>query len=738
MASTRSSLREGLRQAPKVNQPFIPDTAPVRQTRSGGQGPNSLQGTPTGQTPNSHSAGPDISNPSSALFNIDHFEGKDTRQVPMSTREVATPGNKPEVFAKRTRELKAPDFYDPYYPLRFLNLPNPTNIYKRVHYGLQSGIPNEVDFALFHLVNMSHQRGDKLRFEGFPQMMETLMEKALDITWLCTGVKWEFLRDHYKWPEQMHRPNVLNTLWGTNDILDRIKKIPVTLPRDTLVTYEYADELRLIKQAMLALRNMCTLPENAKFIANYSKGLLRDFLVVMFNLPYENRFNELTNDALDIAADVTKFLPTAPDDPLCISLFRFIGDEDRAHVTRGLFALTAFSKEIEEGPKDHLAMLNVDKKHLTRLLHYTLLEGDLDILELAMDFWYQFTCIPENVEYLANLVNMPIMFVKRMVVLLTFQAVKEDQETVHQEEKRAPPPSTIPKVPPELLKELMELSEPERSSKWLRCCFIEDADCEITQIALWQAYQARFVNPNENGSGVLPAAEFIKNVSTTFTNAQAQVVPVQTAGGQTTKFIIKGIRPLETALTFDGWPYLYCRWAVGNPPNQYCDRAFTLPEDLRKHVFEDHMALQPRSPPGCYVLKKADKPIHQCKWEDCTECRRPSDDTSLVAEHVGASHLPLPRKPNAKPPNLARKILQPRIVRRSSFYNTPVTSEGEPYGVAYKACLILRNIAKFACFITSRDTLFNKWDHNKTLRGPLTELLLLLDECLPTLPKRHA
>ena len=44
--------------------------------------------------------------------------------MPMSTRDVATPGNRPGLFLNdRGKAAKQPDFYDPYFPLRFIEVP---------------------------------------------------------------------------------------------------------------------------------------------------------------------------------------------------------------------------------------------------------------------------------------------------------------------------------------------------------------------------------------------------------------------------------------------------------------------------------------------------------------------------------------------------------------------------------------------------------------------------------------
>ncbi|KAB8206759.1 hypothetical protein P875_00011169 [Aspergillus parasiticus SU-1] len=732
-ATPRTSLREGLRQAPKANQPFIPDTAPVRRSHAHAH-QQSPQPVSMSQT-HANSVASNSPHPT-----IDSWEGRE-QKVPMSTREVATPGNRPGFFIglnDRGKTAKQPDFYDPYFPLRYLEVPKSDHIYKRAHYGLQSGISDEVDFALYHLVQISNQRWDKFKFEGFPLLAETLMEKAIDISILCTGVKWEL---QYDFRQPTDRVNVLNSLHGTRDILEKIKQIPVTLPDDTLETYEFNHRLRNVKEATLVLRNMVLLKENAFYISRYAKGLLRDFLVILINLPNQPRLNEIKNDALDIAEEVTKFMRTDHEDPLWISLLGCLESPDRAHVIRALWALTHFSTELDDQEANR-AMERVPKDTLQQLYFHTLLDQDRDILSGALDFWYQYTLSRENIENLIDIFNLPIVFAPRMIALLTHDARPSKKETVLQEEKVAPPPSEIPRVPPELLKDLMELSEPERSSRWLRCCFVEDADCEITQIALWQAYQSRFADPRVPGGGVLPAAEFIKNVSTTFTNAQAQVI---NGPGATTRFIIKGIRPLEIAYTFQGFPYLFCKWTDNSKPSKTCQRAFKTPTDLRNHVFSDHMNLATSGEePGHYNLDKAESPIHTCLWDNCTKFRSsgPSANTAMVAGHV-SSHLPEERPEDAEAPSSKRPVLQERIVRKWFYLDTPVNERGEPVGVAYKAALVLRNLArnlpdrvaqqydglswKKAVFLSHRPRIVEIWDRNRSLRKELTELIMILE-----------
>jgi chromatin structure-remodeling complex subunit RSC9 len=567
------------------------------------------------------------------------------------------------------------------------------------------------------------------------------MEIAMGVTELLTGVKWEYERNPYQWPLKKHRPNVLFTLYGTDDILTRIKKLPITLSDDTLEDAYFSRRLRQIKEATLVLRNMSLLPSNAYYLTDATKGLLRDFLCVMLNTPKQPRFNELRNDALDIAEEVTKYMPTASYDPVCVSLYQCTSSPDRAHITRALWAITHFSSEIVDAK--NMAMVNVPHHYVANLTTYLLIEGDPDLLNGVTDYFYQYTLDRTNAQYFPRVVNMTINLVPRLVNLLSYEAVEVVEEVEVLPEKIAPASTTIPKVPPELSRQLMALAEPERSSQWLRCCFAEDSDCEITQIALWQAYQMRFgSHPN-----ALAAAEFIKNVSATFTNAQAQVVPTAGPNGQTsTRFIIRGIRPLETALTFDGWPYLYCEWA--DQPGHLCDRAFADPQELRNHVFIEHTDGEAVEQTDRYNFDKTKQSPKACLWDGCSKYKTPTTEVMKVINHI-SSHLPQPREPNARPPTPQRNILQPRVFRRQTFRNTPINELREPVGVAYKAALILRNlivhlpeavyvlggkksiVPKNKLFLARFQTIVDKCCENRSLSVILNEVIFIIQTIRP-------
>ncbi|KFY60246.1 hypothetical protein V496_05400, partial [Pseudogymnoascus sp. VKM F-4515 (FW-2607)] len=264
---------------------------------------------------------------------------------------------------------------------------------------------------------------------------------------------------------------------------------------------------------------------------------------------------------------------------------------------------------------------------------------------------------------------------------------------------------------------LLALDEPERSSKWLRCLFEEDKDEAITQIALWQAYQARFAHAvDKMGRPLLPAAEFIKNVSTTFAEkaaAQVQAGPVQ-------KFIIKGIRIRDAPVDLTGRPYQKCQWTTPTPDGtgtRPCGGFFMEPAEMFEHIFSHHLrvpkiASPSPSPPSASPngseggLETAavaepktdvgkftnDEGTYRCLWPGCTKFRNPTlIRPAQLAAHIKI-HLPPPSPLDAslKHPSW----VSPAETQSFSFLSTAVDERGDAAGIPLTAVLVLRNLAR--------------------------------------------
>jgi chromatin structure-remodeling complex subunit RSC9 len=252
------------------------------------------------------------------------------------------------------------------------------------------------------------------------------------------------------------------------------------------------------------------------------------------------------------------------------------------------------------------------------------------------------------------------------------------------------------------------LDEPERSTKWLRTCFEEDKDRDITQISLWQAYQSRFQMHSANN--MLAAADFIKNVSTTFPSANAQVTP-----GDPPRFIIKGIRPKFAPTDSQGRPYTRCHWKAPGEIKD-CGKYYMGPKQMGKHIACQHVglavgnngAISPEDTAGLYpntdegwksddVIEGADgisRKRFNCyfngcqKWKQCVP--HGTDLWSAFRAHL-FMHLPDDKgRTSGNDPRIGK----PATYLTLDFYDTAVDERGEAAGLPLVSLLVLRNLAR--------------------------------------------
>lgn len=138
-------------------------------------------------------------------------------------------------------------------------------------------------------------------------------------------------------------------------------------------------------------------------------------------------------------------------------------------------------------------------------------------------------------------------------------------------------PTLLPLLSKQLYDIIVKFPEPLRATTWLRCCYepfskaneskviSDSADVtpgEVTQISLWKAYEKQFeevwqtskTQPNPEWPPLLPAVDFIKNVNSAFPNSEAMVVNLNSESPEQPpkkKFIIKGIQPRQFVVNID-------------------------------------------------------------------------------------------------------------------------------------------------------------------------------------------
>ena len=516
--------------------------------------------------------------------------------------------------------------------------------------------------------------------------------------------------------------DILNGVDGTLDLQERIGSFARIDTEDELEPEDVATHFIKAKEAALTLRNLALMDDNALYLSGMTE--IRDMLTIILSLPQDHRLVELKIYILDVAECVIRHWIMAPDDPLYRLLLEGVGrSSDRAIILTSLRAICRISMNLAESNLLRSVPLSV----VENVYMWLLLPEDEELVSASLDFLYQYSAVPSNVAvlvYHSKSKNFPLYAVmSRLKSLLHHGEIEVRSKILLQAAVIPEAPKDIPKVPADLMEQLRNVDEPERSNTWMKCVFEEEPESEITQIALWHAYQNVFI-PISNGAipgapSLLPAAEFIKNVSQIFPGANAQVVNTDQS-----KFIIKGIRPRRLPVDPQGQPYLICRWQAPGEP-KYCGDFLGSPPKLFTHLLGTHIGVS-QSEGGGFDSANATDIVDDldCYWNGCLRFSR-TDSNSMprtkqaLAKHL-RQHIPssnsraIPHYDTARhflpnklgPGNTHDPLIPPAMTPELehwgcealhhdwTYYDTPVDERGHAAGIPLSAALILRNLAR--------------------------------------------
>ena len=542
-----------------------------------------------------------------------------------------------------------------------------------------------------------------------------MIEKALEVSSLFYDVKWEI--SYADDGASTRDTNVLDGMNGTPDLLERIRGLQPIHPPDDVELLEFTKKLIKINESGLIIRNMALLEENAKYLSELWP--LRDFLTIALNLPPLPTLIELKHNVLEIAEQLTKYWSLASTDPLYLSLLeQLITGLDRGGSLIALRAISRIALNLEISNR----LEGIPRSVISRLCVWTFLDDD-ELVSACLDFFYQFTAVPKNVAFLLTLTADGSIPLPALICQLGRLLLHDAQETFS---KRLVSPAVpaknaidVPTLPADILEQITQYSEPDRSSHWLKACFEENSESEITQIALWQAYQSRFTQLSSPQNPLLAAAEFIKNVSTTFPTANAQVI-----SGPTPRFIIKGIRPRHIPVDAKGRTYLRCLWKDPKSPNA-CGEFYLTPNEMFDHIAAAHLAC-PKGEDGKWNLLTAKTAAalngqrYNCYWAGCRHfaATNGSDSPLEVGLHV-RQHLPdtgvkaAQRAKFNKPGSADRSFVSPKTADGEAdyanyydmhgkaavydyfcWYNTAIDERGDAVGLPLTSVLVLKNLAR--------------------------------------------
>ncbi|KAK6351168.1 Chromatin structure-remodeling complex protein rsc9 [Orbilia javanica] len=680
LATTSTPSGRTLREAPPKRQLFQPpvQTPKPRNIQAPAQSPTP-QSTMNGKTPSSNAA------PSA---NAAYQPSNLPPLPPLTITPIPTPYSHPQNFV-RPSPAPAP-------PSLSQQLPATYGITEtsRSVMSLASGIPSEVSWALTYLLERScHPQLPTLRLREEVRMGGHLLDLIAACVNAVNGR--QVGKSASPWKPSSYDPSFKVDLTSYNNLAS------------TLETQEWATTMEHGLYAAEILRNLTINPQSFPLIQENVKCLLQyqsdafQILLDSLETPRQNQYIDLQTVCLQILESISRVVQHEKEAELVKSLWPIICDSGQTMVVSALKILVNLSmhgsdKYLENVPLDVL-------EHLGNIL----MVPNESLLAPVLDFLYHYTLIPGNVDALfANPRSYELP--EQLTRLLSYGLVKivpPMLSTVPRQRARKSVPEVTPNLPDDLLDDILQLPEPQRAIWWMRSSFEANPQSEITQIALWQAYQQRFgsyLNTGPKPQQMLIANEFIKNVSAAFPTAKPQMIKGE--NGQPNRFVINGIAPREVPMGLDYNTYWKCDWLVSNDVAQVagskvsektCGQFFPTSQELFNHVRDEHT-----------FLKKGSEILEQkCGYGTCQKYHvEPTKNKQEFFSHL-LGHMPTKKKEPVirgskgeiqKPVPVTKKpdaVLQAHSAMLWTI-EVPAREQPDNCGIYVMAAKVLLNISK--------------------------------------------
>jgi len=471
----------GLRQAPPQRVLFQPEPVPARASRSVSvvQQPQFPEQSLHDRHRPSPSPGPPGLNylayppnaTNGAITTLASYEP--SQQYPLSMKPVSTPANNPEAFRLRKRQLEEAAAPAHVKRLKGIMLPGTgfigPNIYVRAQLALQSGLADEQRYALHHLVKISHERGDKYRFDQFPGLAEALIQKMLHIGELFYNLK---VNVSYRDVNDHKSSVTLDGINPTSHVLEKLQVGHFKFNPTWVQEESFSEELNRIIEAGLILRNMVMLSENAAYVSKIP--LVRDFIIMVLNIDHDSVV-ELQLYALEIMEQLCVYLRIDSTDDLYQSLQRHLDSSDRGKIVVVLKTIARLGMNFKENKR----LENVPRSIVRNVCAWLLLD-DEELRSACLDFLYQYTSTSQNVEMLIQILDCRSL-ASQITSLLLYDAkqILHKSRMQHQQDLRQQSPAVnlpngsttvipekVPRLAVGLVEQLLGYEEPERSTHW--------------------------------------------------------------------------------------------------------------------------------------------------------------------------------------------------------------------------------------------------------------------------------
>ncbi|KAK6521103.1 Chromatin structure-remodeling complex protein rsc9, variant 2 [Arthrobotrys conoides] len=597
---------------------------------------------------------------------------------PMKITPIPTPYSHPQNFVKPTPALALPTVSQQL-PANY----GPTDTHRAVM-SLASGISTDVSWALRYLLERScHPQLQTLRLRE----EVCLGGYLLDLIATCVNA----INDR--------QVGKVATPWKPSSY-DPSYKIDLTLYNklaSTLETQEWTSMIESGLHGAEILRNLTTNPQNFPLIQENVKYLLQyrsdafQILLSALSTPRENQYIDLQTVCLQVLESILRVVQHEREAELVELLWPIIPGNNQVMVTSALSILVNLSMQggvayLENTPPSVL-------EHVGNLL----MVPNESILVHALDFLYHYTLIPSNVEALFARPK-PYELPEQLCRLLSYGLIKISPPLIspvqRQQVTRKRVPEVTPDIPADLLDDIVKLPEPQRAIWWMRSSFEANPHSEITQIALWQAYQQRFASYTNSGpkpQQMLIANDFIKNVSAAFPTAKPQMIKGE--NGQNNRFVINGIAPREVPMGLDYNKYWKCCW---EEPEKECGQFFPTSVELFTHIGDKHT----------FLKKDSEKTEQICFYGSCLKYHdNPTKNKREFFAHL-RGHMPTKKKEPVirnskgeiqKVTSVTKNPLDappPQVPTISWTIEIPARDQPDDCGVHIMASKVLLNISK--------------------------------------------
>ncbi|KAJ3205452.1 hypothetical protein HK099_000823 [Clydaea vesicula] len=586
----------------------------------------------------------------------------------------------------------------------------------RLLLAIESGLPNEIDWALSKLVKISYSCPETLCIESVvPGLIEALIniiQPFFDCLKLNTS-----------------KSNFLTTL--NNDRLPKFEEI-----RMFNLTVDQEKELDVVLNVLQVIRNFSILPPNA---LNFSlQHEIIEILAKGIALDSTSAYNYIKQDCVSIVESLSPYITVRNENDFFLSCMRsFLFTNDRSLIIGGLKTLTNLCAQ----KNNREAFLNFEKRQpedfLKRLFELLLVFGDQMLVSCVLDYLYQYSTLgiepckkmaTLNMPQILNTVNLLIKFLNyenhqprpilsniQLEAASRLQTPKFDPKKFSSEKISK---SSFNRNVSNINKNLSELEEVEvdvvdvegdLESKKRR--LNDDLSSTLNNTAAFTSLPNSNLsspvlskNTNSHSQSSSPLTKH-NAVSDTYYNPLPPQIPFQNLGVQYPQQ-----QNVEQHYTGNK-----CFWKAKGESN-YCNLIFQKEEDLIKHVYENHLGVE--------------NEVFECHWKECKffeeklkkqqikyqlQLQQQQQNSQLISPSTilppsnnksrikclthFQTHFPLTSntiKFNSNSGNLKNNKINVNNNNKMNISAPNLNSLPDLVGISLTCLLVLRNLAKFS------------------------------------------